>query len=205
MAENILMHQCVHFLFTAQIDHLTFAPPVFRSSFTLESVRAHFFLHSPSSSPLFFFFFLFFLARVKLKIVDRNENSSSLFFSPSPRLLLLLALLIFDWNQRSAQILGPLCSWELYDSSRFRPIFCPLSINHREYESCRRKFVAFDIDSGNGLLRFVIGWCIIEELQYRWRWDSYSRVFNIFFKILSKSYITFFFLYNGQFMNNSNL
>lgn len=60
MAENILMHQCVHFLFTAQIDHLTFAPPVFRSSFTLESVRAHFFLHSPSSSPLFFFFFPFF-------------------------------------------------------------------------------------------------------------------------------------------------
>lgn len=60
MAENILMHQCVHFLFTAQIDHLTLAPPVFRSSFTLESVRAHFFLHSPSSSPLFFFFFPFF-------------------------------------------------------------------------------------------------------------------------------------------------
>lgn len=68
-------------------------PSVFRSSFTLESVRAHFFLLSPSSSPLFFF-----LARVKLKIVDRNENSPSLFLSFSPLSASLVAARVVDFR-----------------------------------------------------------------------------------------------------------
>lgn len=95
-------------------------PSVFRSSFTLESVRAHFFLLSPSSSPLFFSSLGW---NWKSSIETRIHRLFSSLSLLSPRLLLLLALLIFDWNQRSAQILGPLCSWELYDSSRFRPIF----------------------------------------------------------------------------------
>lgn len=122
IAENILMHQCVHFLFMAQIDHLTFAPPSFdRLSPWNPLGRIFFSFHLP---PLFFFFSSLGW-NWKSSIETRIRRLFSSLSLLSPRLLLLLALLIFDWNQRSAQILGPLCSWELYDSSRFRPIFLP--------------------------------------------------------------------------------
>lgn len=93
IAENILMHQCVHFLFMAQIDHLTFAPPSFdRLSPWNPLGRIFFSFYLP---PLLFFFFL---ARVKLKIVDRNENSPSLFLSFSPLSASLVAARVVDFR-----------------------------------------------------------------------------------------------------------
>lgn len=72
------MHQRVHFLFTARIDHLR--PSVFRSSFTLgDPLGRIFFLLSPSSSPLFFFFFL----PRQGETENRRSNPSSLFLSLS--------------------------------------------------------------------------------------------------------------------------
>lgn len=134
-------------------------PSVFRSSFTLESVRVHFFLLSPSSSPLFFFSSPGW--NWKSSIETRIHRLFSSLSLPS-----LVAACVVDFRLKP-EICSNIRAVMFMGTSRFvqvSPDFFAHSRLTVENTNHATGNSLLDIDSGNGLLCFVIRWCIIEEL-----------------------------------------